>query len=101
LGIKLCGQIMHNINPCLCSVGNFGFYLYFRFEKSNEMNPQSDFTVNKDWFDIKLLTDGPQENCTKVMSNESYAKGVETVLEKLEISSKHYLHWGVFWDLYN
>jgi hypothetical protein len=36
-----------------------------------------------------------------VMSNESYAKGVETVLAELEISSKHYLHLGAFWDLYN
>jgi hypothetical protein len=28
------------------------------------------------------------------MANESYPKGVETVLAKLEISSKHYLHLG-------
>jgi hypothetical protein len=93
-GIKLYGRIMRNINPCLCGVGALGFYLYFRFEKSHEMNPPPDFTVNKDWFDIKLLTDGSQENSTRVMSNESYAKGVQIVLKKLDISSKHYLHLG-------
>jgi hypothetical protein len=85
---------MRNINPCLCGVGAMGFYLYFRFHKSNEMNPPPDFTVNKDWFDIKLLTDGSADNNVKVMSNESYAKGVEAVLSKLGISSKHYLHLG-------
>jgi hypothetical protein len=92
---------MRNINPCHCGVGALAFYLYFRFERSNEMNPPPDFTVKKDWFDIKLLTDGSQDNSTRVMSNESYAKGVETVLAKLDISLSTTYIWGAFWDQYN
>jgi hypothetical protein len=93
-GLKLYGRIMRHADPALCGVGAFGYYLYYRFSNSDEMNPPPDFTNNKAWFDMKLLTDGTKHGNTKVMSNESFSKGVKSVLDKLGIASKHYLHLG-------
>jgi hypothetical protein len=92
--LKLYGRIMRHIDPVLCGIGGMGFYLYFRFSNSNEMSPPPDFTTNKAWFDIKLLTDGSKEGNCKEMSNESFSKGIQSVLDNLGITSKHYLHLG-------
>ncbi len=48
-----------------CSIGAFAFYLLFRFHKSGEFDDgvRPNLSKNKDWYDIKILTDGTtQEN---------------------------------------
>jgi hypothetical protein len=57
---QLFGRSMHHKDMRRCSVGVFGFYLLFHLHKSGELDDCCcpNFGVNKDWFNIKILTDG-------------------------------------------
>jgi hypothetical protein len=93
-GVKLYGRCLRHSNVFECGVGSFALYLCLRFEMSGEMDPPPDFSENKEWFDLKLLTDASKENNRQSMSNDSYAKGIKKVLGELGIVSKHYVHLG-------
>jgi hypothetical protein len=53
-----------------------------------------DFTENKDWFDVKLLTDSRGSGNTIVLQDQNYA--MKSIHEELSIFSKkkHYIHFG-------
>lgn len=78
-----------------CAVGGFAFYLFFRFHVSREMDEQfrPDFTDNRSWFDIKILTDGTRKN-TKVMAKKSYTDEIRKIFKDLKIVASHFGHWG-------
>lgn len=93
--MKLYGRAMRHKDVLQCPISSFGFMLYLCFHLSGEMSPPPDFTINKSWFDIKLLADcnfGKREN--KCMSNYTYSKSMKSVLSNVGITSKHYVHLG-------
>jgi hypothetical protein len=94
-GQKLFGRCMRNADVNQCGVGSFALYLMMRFEMTGEMNPPPpDFTDNREWFLIKLLSNGHRGDQTASMANDSYAKGMKLILKSLGIASSHYVHLG-------
>jgi len=79
-------------------MGGLSFYLAMRFLMTKEFEDFdfNDFLDNSKWFDIKLLTDATRSDHdhNKPMANDTYAKGVKSVLGKLGISSRHWVHLG-------
>lgn len=52
-----------------------------------------DFTKNREWFDIKLLSDGTTSN-TKVMKSTSYTDKLRKIFKDLGIIASHFGHFG-------
>jgi hypothetical protein len=79
-----------------CSVGAFGFHLLFRFHKSGEMEDccRPNFGCNKEWYNIKILTDGTRNEMTKQIQKRTYTKPIRKVFKKLLIVTSHFGHWG-------
>jgi hypothetical protein len=79
-----------------CAFGAFGFYLLFRFHRSGEMDDEHrpNFAENKDWFDIKILSDGEREHNTKELQRRTYTDKIKSILKELKIMSSHFGHWG-------
>lgn len=79
-----------------CAFGSFGFYLLYRFYRSGEMEDENrpDFTNNREWFDIKILSDGDRENNTKELQKRTYTDKIKSILKELKIVSSHFGHWG-------
>jgi hypothetical protein len=92
-GVRLYGRVVRHKNVELCGIGALGFYLMFRFHHSGEFDPPPDFTDNKAWFDIKLMTGGSKHN-THTMTNDTYGKAIRKVLKQVKIASNHYAHLG-------
>lgn len=92
---KQFGRCMRHKDVTKCAIGAFGFYLLFRFFISREMDEEHrpDFTKNKEWFDIKILTDGTRNN-KKEMGRKTYTDDIKKVLLALLIVASHYGHWG-------
>jgi hypothetical protein len=57
----LYGRSIRHRDVNLCAVGALALYLFARFNHSHEMDAV-DFTSNRSWFNIKLLTDCQREN---------------------------------------
>jgi len=77
-----------------CSVGAFGFYLLMRFTLTGEMENPPDFTINSNWFDIKLLVDVYATNYCEEMSSDPYSKWMAKLFKQLGIVSNHLIHIG-------
>lgn len=95
-GRTLYGRATRHKNVLHCAVGALAMYLMYRFMCTQEF---THFTVenwanNKDWFDIKLLTDINSGDRTKEMKNDSYGKHVKRILQRLRICCKKILHLG-------
>ena len=77
-------------------MGAFAFYVLLRFETSGEMDDEHrpDFTTNKEWMDIKILTDGTRANNKKKMGQRTYVDMVRKVFRSLRLISSHFGHWG-------
>jgi hypothetical protein len=98
-GKRQYARALRHKDPTKCAVGGFGYYLLFRFHMSNEMTERNrpDFTENKEWFDIKILTDGTRvEGSTKEMARRCYTDRVKECFRRLDIYSNAYGHWGRF-----
>ena len=94
-GVTLYGRCLRHHDVRLCPVGAFAMYLFWRLDLSGEFSPPPDFTSNKDWFDVKLLSDGqPKGNNRKSMNNGSYGRAIKKLLGELGISTNHYCHLG-------
>jgi hypothetical protein len=93
---KQFGRSMRHKDVRRCSVGAFGFYLLFRFHKSGEMDDDQrpNFGINKEWFDIKILTDGTRHATTKEIQKRTYTDPIRNVFKKLSLISSHFGHWG-------
>jgi hypothetical protein len=93
---KQFGRSMHHKDVRRCSVGAFGFYLLFRFQKSGEMEDhcRPNFGKNKEWYDIKILTDGTRNNLTKEIQKRTYVDPIRKVFKQLQMVSSHFGHWG-------
>ena len=94
-GFKLYGRMAQNFDVNLCPVGALGFYLMYRFARSKEME-QIDFSDNKDWFNIKLLTSfqSTKPYNEKCMQDKSYATAVKRICKKERIPTSHFVHIG-------
>jgi hypothetical protein len=79
-----------------CAFGAFGFYLLYRFFRSGEMDDENrpDFSVNEEWFDIKILTDGTSENNMIQLQARTYTAPIKKILKFLKIIASHFGHWG-------
>ena len=101
--LKLYGRAGRHKDVQLCCVGALAFYLFYRFEKTNEFSDgKVDFTQNKTWFDTKLLVDyrGPSKDYSSCISSKTYAVSIAKMLSILLISSSHLLHIGRKWGSY-
>jgi len=78
-----------------CALGAMGFYLFQRFDSSGEMEDgkRPDFTKNKEWFSIKLMTDGTSDNQRR-MQQDSYVKPIRKCFVDLRLYASHFGHWG-------
>jgi hypothetical protein len=90
-GHKLFGGCIRHKDPTLCAMGAEGFYLLARCTYGGE---KLDFTENKDWFDVKLLTDSRGIDNTIAVKDQNYSKAMKSICEELGIISKHYIHFG-------
>ena len=79
-----------------CSVGAFAFYLLFRFHKSGEFDDavRPDLSKNKEWYDIKILTDGSVRENKKQSQKWTYTSSMKKIFKKLQIVASHLGHWG-------
>jgi hypothetical protein len=79
-----------------CSIGAFAFYLLFRFHKSGEFDDgvRPNLSKNKDWYDIKILTDGTTQENKKELQKRTYTSAMKKIFKKLQIVSSHLGHWG-------
>jgi hypothetical protein len=79
-----------------CSIGAFAFYLLFRFHKSGEMDDdcRPNFAESKEWYDIKILTDGTKKETKKELQKRTYTIPIKEVFKDLQIVSSHFGHWG-------
>jgi hypothetical protein len=77
-------------------VGAFGLYLLFRFHKSGEMDDCCcpNFGVNKEWYDIKILTDGTRADTTKEIQRQTYTDLIQKVFKLLLKIADHFGHFG-------
>jgi hypothetical protein len=95
-GGRLYGRLMRHRLASLCGIGGLGFYLLLRFKVTGEMSPPPDFTVNKDWFDIKLLVGQnatPTTNTTPI-SDRQYADVIKRICNNLQVPACHFTHIG-------
>jgi hypothetical protein len=95
-GERLYGRLMRHFNAGLCGIGGMGFYFLLRFKVTGEMSPPPDFTVNENWFNIKLLVGQnatPETNETPI-SDRQYADVIKKVCDSLEVPACHFAHIG-------
>ena len=80
-----------------CAVGVMGFYLFQHFDSSGEMKygKRPDFTKNKEWFLIKLMTDGTSDNQRR-MQQDSCVKPICKCFVDSRLYASHFGHWGKF-----
>jgi hypothetical protein len=53
-----------------------------------------DFRVNKEWFDVKIVTDGTRANSKKEMGKRAYTDMIRKVFDSLRLISHKFGHWG-------
>ena len=93
-GLKtLYGRCIRHRNVNECAIGALGFYLMARFMQSGEAE-SFDFTSNKAWFNIKLLTDSRGFDNTISVTDQAYASNMKNACRHLGIISKHFVHFG-------
>jgi hypothetical protein len=91
-GLKtLYGRVMRHSNVFHCPIGGLAFYLFARFHILGET---IDFSTNNSWFNVKLLIESGTRDNTKAVSDQTYAKVMKKICEKLKISTKHFIHFG-------
>ena len=95
-GVKLLGRMMRHRNVLMCGFGAFGFYMMLRFSVSGEMNEthRPDFTNNKDWFSIKIITSGRVNDRKEELKKDSYSRAMKELCIVLGIPTRHYVHLG-------
>lgn len=89
----LYGRSIRHRDVNLCAVGALALYLFARFSHSHEMD-DVDFTSNRCWFNIKLLTDCSATKNTTAISERTYYKSIKKLCTQLSIPAKHYIHFG-------
>jgi hypothetical protein len=80
-----------------CSIGAFAFYLLFRFHKLGEFDDGvcPNLSKNKDWYDLKILTDGMTQENKKQLQKWTYTSAMKNIFKKLQIVASHLGHWGL------
>lgn len=104
-GSSQYGRLTRNKCVFQCPIGAEAAYLFYRFDVNNEFvynadNPVNPFTEkfpnmrnNKEWFDIKILTELGGDN-TAEMSQRSFTDKLKIVFKELGINSNHFGHFG-------
>jgi hypothetical protein len=95
-GERLYGRLMRHLHANLCGIGGMGFYFLLRFKVTGEMSPPPDFTVNKNWFYIKLLVGQNARPTTNVnpICDRQYAEVIKKVCDSLQVPACHFTHIG-------
>jgi hypothetical protein len=96
-GNVLYGRAARHKDARLCAINGFAFYMGLRLDVSKEFQdfPKEKWLSNKDWFNIKLLTDvrlGADQ--TQPLSDNQYATTIEEVLSSMGLSKKKKKHFG-------
>lgn len=94
-GTRQFGRAIRAREVVDCPIGALGFYLLHRFFMSGEFSDgeRPDFSVNKNWFEIKILTDGSRKN-TKSLKKNTYVDQIRQCFSDLDLATAHYGHWG-------
>ena len=89
-------RAMRHVNPKRCAVGALALYLFYRFYYSGEMDAdvRPDFTKNRTWYQIKLLTNGSKCNNIVAVSRRSYTDKIRNCFKSLHIYASAFGHWG-------
>ena len=95
-GLKLFGHVGRHKDPRLCAIGAMGFYLFYRFNITQEFEPHNgvDFGDNSSWFDLKLLTEHHSKNHKLPISNNTYSHAMKKAFNHLNMPSVHVIHIG-------
>jgi hypothetical protein len=93
-GIHLFSCAMRHIDVLLSPIGALAMYLYIRFKMSKEFDSSFDFSRNKEWYNVKLYTDGTMQKMFKGISLKGYGTAMGQVAHALGVSSKHTTHLG-------
>jgi hypothetical protein len=93
---KQFGRSMRHKDVNRCSIGAFAFYLLFRFHKSGEFDDgvRPNMGESKQWYDIKILTDGSDTENKKMLQKRTYTSAIKKIFKKLHIVASHCGHWG-------
>jgi len=89
------GRAIRNKKVLECPVGALAFYLFYRFAYSGEMSDscRPDFSENKAWFDVKLLSDGSL-NHSKCMKPRTFTDVIKKCFAECHIFASWVGHWG-------
>ena len=92
------GRALRHKDVTICPFGGLAFYLALRFNSTHEFESFTliDWLNKPAWFPIKLLVDYSRNNedHSKTMKNDTYAKAIKQVLQELGICSSHWVHLG-------
>lgn len=96
-GNMLYGRAARHKDVRLCAVNGFAFYMGLRLEVSKEFEdfPKEKWLSNKEWFNIKLLTDvrlGADH--THPLSDNQYSNTIADVLGSMGLSHNKKKHFG-------
>jgi hypothetical protein len=95
--IKLFGRAGRHKDPLQCPMAALGFYLFYRFAKSKEMENTPDFTDPNQWFRIKLLVDYKNGDNTVSIGDRTYGAAIKKHLKNNQIFSANKVHIGRKW----
>ena len=96
-GYKIFGRMGRNFDVNVCPVGALGFYLMYRFHHTRELNDDQqpvDWTNNKSWYHIKLLTEFGTSNSCRCISDSTYSNAIKKICAEKKIPSRHWVHIG-------
>ena len=77
----------------MCHISAFGFYLMARFHSTRELL-RYNFANNASWFNVKLLTACNNSQNHRPITNQTYAKTMQSACKALGIMPKHFDHFG-------
>jgi hypothetical protein len=87
---------MHHKGVNHCSISAFAFYLLFCFHKLGDFDDgvPPNLADNKEWCDIKILTDGSVQENKKHLQTRTYTSSMKKIFKKLQVVASHLGHWG-------
>jgi hypothetical protein len=93
---KLWGRAMRHREVHMCAIGSLAMYLWYRMDVAGEWSEsRPDFTDNKAWFFIKLLTSS-RIGCDKEipLDLKNYGNSLASILDALGVAAHHRNHFG-------
>ena len=93
------GRVTRHKDVFSCSICAMGFYLMNRFFTNaefyyDEVRNTSQFFINEEWIDRKLLVGLQTRDSFKSLSPKNFETSMKSVLRELGIQSSHFAHFG-------